>query len=144
MIARLKRLERPATMPSGIPTSSESATATSISASVCMLSSHSPVSANEAKAQSVTSAARKPPKRRTRSVAGGGRPDPRQPEQQPVEPVDEVVDGGREPVEEREDDPRVLLAALGRGARSGTRRGGSESAFQTSELGHGYSSSQSR
>ena len=42
VITRLNRSERPASTPSGIPTSSESATAASISASVSMLSSQSP------------------------------------------------------------------------------------------------------
>ena len=63
VIARLNRSERPARTPSGMPTASESPTAASISASVCMLSSQSPSAANEAKAPSMISPARRPPKR---------------------------------------------------------------------------------
>ena len=47
---------------------SESATATSISASVSMLAVQSPESANDANATSVMAAARSPPNRQTRSV----------------------------------------------------------------------------
>ena len=59
----LNRSERPATMPRGTPTSSENATATSISASVCMLSSQRPSAANDAKLATMIAAARRPPKR---------------------------------------------------------------------------------
>jgi hypothetical protein len=69
VIARWKRFERPATIPSGIPTASDRLTAASISASVCRLSPHRPISANEASAPATQAAARHPPKRRTTSVA---------------------------------------------------------------------------
>ena len=69
VITRLKRSERPAITPSGMPTASESATAASISASVSMLSSQSPSVPNDASAPSMISDARSPPKRRASSVA---------------------------------------------------------------------------
>ena len=68
VIARWKRSERPAMTPSGMPTRSESDTAASMSASVCMLGSHRPISANNANAPSTQSAARQPPKRSTIST----------------------------------------------------------------------------
>ena len=60
--------------PIGIPISSESDTAASISASVCTLSSHSPISANEANAASTMSPARQPPKRHTISTPAASVP----------------------------------------------------------------------
>ena len=56
---------RPARIPIGTPTRSESTTAASIRASVCMLSSHSPMRANETNAANTVSAGRQPPKRNT-------------------------------------------------------------------------------
>ena len=55
-------------MPNGIPIASDSSTAASISPSVWMLSSHSPISANETNAKNTISAARPPPKRHTSRV----------------------------------------------------------------------------
>ena len=60
---RSKRSESPARTPSGIPIASERPTAASISASVCMLSTQSPLAANATKAASAQIAARTPPKR---------------------------------------------------------------------------------
>ena len=60
-IAAWNRSERPATMPSGMPTRSESPTAASISASVSMLASQRPSRAKEANADAVITAARTPP-----------------------------------------------------------------------------------
>ena len=104
VIAFAKRSERPATMPSGMPMRSESPTATSISASVCMLSSQRPVSANVANATSVIERCAQAAEPRNDEHAGNRRPDPGHPEQEAVEPVDEVVDRRREAVEEREDE----------------------------------------
>ena len=55
-------------MPNGTPTASDSSTAADISASVWMLSSQSPMSANETNAAATMSAARQPPKRSTIST----------------------------------------------------------------------------
>ena len=55
-------------MPSGTPTARDSATATSISASVWMLLSQSPSAAKDANAASMIAPARRPPKRSARSV----------------------------------------------------------------------------
>ena len=55
-------------MPTGMPITSENETAANISASVWMLGSHSPISANEANAARTISPARRPPKRATISV----------------------------------------------------------------------------
>ena len=74
VIVRCTRALRPAQMPIGTPTRSESATAASISASVWMLGSHSPISANERNAARTISAARQPPKRSTISVAAAVTP----------------------------------------------------------------------
>ena len=63
-----KRSERPAQTPRGTPTTSDRPTATSISANVCMLSSHSPRVANDAKVASMITPARRPPKRSASSV----------------------------------------------------------------------------
>ena len=65
VIARRNRAERPARIPSGIPTRRERPTEASIRASVSMLSSQRPKSAKVAKADSVIRAARRPPKRST-------------------------------------------------------------------------------
>ena len=54
--------------PSGMPTRSDSDTAASMSASVCMLGSHRPITANDANAPSTHSAARQPPNRSTIST----------------------------------------------------------------------------
>ena len=67
VISRSNRSERPATMPSGTPTSSDSATATSISDSVCMLSSQRPRAANDAKLATMITPARRPPNRHASS-----------------------------------------------------------------------------
>ena len=63
VIARSNRFESPVRTPSGTPTRSERPTAASMSAKVCMLSSHSPVSANVANAPPTHAAARQPPNR---------------------------------------------------------------------------------
>src|SRR3954463_9252172 len=68
VIALLKRHERPASTPTGRPTSSESPTAANTSENVSTDSSHSPSSAKLANAASTPSAARRPPKRSTTSV----------------------------------------------------------------------------
>ncbi len=60
-----KRSLRPAITPIGTPTTSESITAASISASVCIDSSHSPMRAKETSANSTIRPARQPPKRHT-------------------------------------------------------------------------------
>ena len=65
---RWKPGDRPATIPIGIPITSDSATAASMSASVCTLSSHSPISAKETHAATTISAGRRPPKRHTSSA----------------------------------------------------------------------------
>jgi len=63
VIARSNRSDLPAMIPSGMPTSSERDTAAIISASVWMLSSHRPLSANVAKATIAQIAAFGPPNR---------------------------------------------------------------------------------
>ena len=68
MIALCSRGERPAQIPNGTPMTSDSVTAADMRASVCMLSSHSPISAKATNAASTISAARSPPKRHTMSV----------------------------------------------------------------------------
>ena len=68
MIARSNRTDSPASTPSGIPTRSDNDTAASMRASVCMLSTQSPVSANTANAPSAQAAARTPPYRSTTST----------------------------------------------------------------------------
>ena len=55
-------------MPTGMPITSENETAANISASVWMLGSHNPISANEANAARTISPARRPPKRATINV----------------------------------------------------------------------------
>ncbi len=64
VIVRWKRSESPARTPSGSPTRSERPTAASMSESVCMLSTQSPLAANVAKAASAQIPARAPPNRR--------------------------------------------------------------------------------
>ena len=68
VIARWKRSERPASTPSGIPTSSERLTAAIVSENVSMLSCQRPMSANEPSASRTPAAARRPPKRNTISA----------------------------------------------------------------------------
>ena len=68
VIARWTRSLRPATMPTGTPMRIEISTAALMSASVCMLSSQRPSRANDTNAPKTTSAARRPPKRRTIAV----------------------------------------------------------------------------
>ena len=92
--------------------SSERTTAASISASVWMLGSHSPISANATNAASTMSPARQPPKRQHEQRAGGGGADPRQPLERVGERGDEPVGERAEAVEDREDEVRVLRGAL--------------------------------
>ena len=68
MIARLKRPERPAAIPSGTPIRIDRPTAASMRASVSMLSAHRPEIANAANAPSAQAPARSPPKRQATSV----------------------------------------------------------------------------
>ena len=124
MIAAWNRSERPATMPSGTPTRSDRPTAASIRASVSMLASQSPSSANEAKARATITAARTPPKRQHHERADGGRAEPAEPEDALVEPGDQVVDERREAVEDPEE----------RGSRSSAERWSSSQDWNASSL----------
>ena len=113
VIARRNRAERPATIPSGIPTRRDSPTAASIRASVSMLSSHRPDSAKAANAESVIRAARRPPKRRTSATPAIVVPTHVSQISSRLNHCDEVVDPRAEALEDREDDRLVLLAPLG-------------------------------
>ena len=111
--------------PSGIPTRSERPTAASISASVCMLASHRPISANERERPDDPRAGAPAAEAQGDERPGSRRADPRQPEEQAVEPLDEVVHEGREPVEDGEHEARILGVPLveqpGLEARRGAR-----------------------
>ena len=98
--------------PTGMPIASESSTAADISASVCMLSSHRPMRANETKAPSTISAARQPPKRSTISTRRRDRAHPGEPRAAVVERGHEPLRERPEAVEEREDGVRALGGAL--------------------------------
>ena len=101
VMARSKRSERPGEMPSGIPTTSESPTAENISASVWMLSSQSPLSANIANAASAQIAARTPPKRSDDERRRRRCADPGHPVQEARQPGDEVVEEVAKPLNAR-------------------------------------------
>ena len=74
VITLLKRFERPAQMPSGMPIASETMTDATISARVCMLSAQSPITPNESRAPVTTSDARQPHQRRVMPTSA--RPTP--------------------------------------------------------------------
>ena len=75
VIAELNRAERPATIPSGTPTTSDMPTAANISEKVRTASSQRPSTAKLTNARKVPSAALRPPKRRTISVPSAAVPD---------------------------------------------------------------------
>ncbi len=109
-----------------------------------MLSSHSPASAKVANAHARPTRCAHPPKRSASSVPATVVPTHVIQSSSRLNQLDEMVDEVEKPLEEREDERCVLGIPLGRGSRSGSCRGGRESAFQTRRSGHGYSSAQSR
>ena len=130
-------------MPNGIPISKDSETATSISESVCMLSSHNPASANDANANSVMSAARTPPKRSTSTTPAIVVPA------HVIQSSSRLNHSTRWSIEVENHSKSVKTNDVSSAPRSVRIQVWklsrcSDSSFQTSELGHGYSSAHTR
>ena len=90
----------------------ERTTAASIRASVCMLSSQSPMRATNTNAANTVSAGRGPPKRNTTITPAGHHARPGEPEQHVVDRRHQPLGERPEAVEDREGDVRVLGRAL--------------------------------
>ena len=143
VIARRTRAERPARMPTGIPTRRDRPTATSIRASVSMLSSQRPSSANDANADSVIRAARRPPKRSMSNTPAIVVPA------QVSQSSSRSNHSTRCSIAELKPSKTVNTidwSSWPRSVRSHTWKSSSftESSFQTSRSGQGYSSPQAR
>ena len=99
-----------------------------------MLSSHSPIRANETNAANTISAARQPPKRSTIEHARRDRAGPGEPEQHVVDRGNQPLGERAEAVEDREDDVRVLGRALLEQPGLEARRGVRGSSCQISDV----------